>query len=132
MSPTKATIRRTIATAVVFCSAGLATWSSASAFSQLSEDQMRHALSELRHPRSIEVYDYDQDSAVYWLQYGTGIEFELKERLELEQEGWYVIEDVYGSVIRYHGECGGETDEEWYLGNIRYATEKEIKAECLS
>ena len=80
----------------------------------------------------IEVYDYDQNSSVYWLEYGTGIEFELKERLELEQEGWYVIEDVYGSVIRYHGECDGETDEEWYLGNIRYATEEEIKAECLS
>ena len=77
----------------------------------------------------VEVYDYDSDSCLLWLEEGLGIADQLHDCLELEQEGWYVAEGVTGSAWK---DRDGEVDEEWDFGTIRYATEAEIKTEALS
>jgi len=81
---------------------------------------------------SIEVYDWDRDTSVFWMNEGVGIDCQLEQMLDLDQEGWYVAEGITGSTHTYWGPNGRDDTEEWYIeGLIRYATESEIKAEQL-
>lgn len=78
---------------------------------------------------SVEVSDYDVGSSLFWMSEGVGIEYQLEGQLELEQEGYYVAEGVTGHVWR---DRDGETNEEWYIDRVRYATQDEIEAEALA
>lgn len=79
-----------------------------------------------------EVYDYDADSCLFWMYEGVGVNYILENCLDLEQEGWYVAEGITGALIRYTSDLD-DVDEEWYFdGCIRYATDEEIDAKCLS
>lgn len=83
-----------------------------------------------------DVLDYDSDSAVFWINEGTGFEYWL-DNVEFPcAEGVFVIEGITGEYIRGRGWLNGEVyeedDEEFELTNVRVATEEEIKAECLS
>jgi hypothetical protein len=79
---------------------------------------------------SVEVYDYDNDSCLFWMAEGCGIDYVLGDILQLEQEGWCIAAGITGSIWK---DCDGEVDEEWYLeGPIRYATDEEIRTEALT
>lgn len=78
----------------------------------------------------IEVLDYDGNSSIHWLNEGLGADYWLKEILELDEPGFYVVEGVSGCYIR--GEWGfTDDDEEWDLDHIRRADEDEITALAL-
>lgn len=80
----------------------------------------------------IEVFDYDLDSSVFWLQEGMGVDYFLEELyLEIEETGFYVLEDITGSYIRGDG-WTIDDDEEWECGILRRATDEEIETKMLS
>lgn len=81
---------------------------------------------------STEVYDYDPDSCLFLMEQGTGISYRIEQQLDLEQEGWYVAEGVTGSFHTYDGPNGREDSDEFDFGIIRYATEEEIRTECVT
>jgi hypothetical protein len=75
---------------------------------------------------TIEIIDHDADTSLHWLEEGQGIAYWLNGFLELELDGYYVVKDVYGDWW-----WGEDDDEEWLCGNIRRATEEEIRTEAL-
>jgi hypothetical protein len=81
-------------------------------------------------PYEIEMLDYDLDSSVLFLSQGLGVEYFLKHeiRLELELDGVYVMEGVYGECWEsYLGGC----DEVWHFDHIRRASPDEEECEML-
>ena len=83
------------------------------------------------HRAEVEVLDYDHDSCLCWMQEGVGIEYWLRDKMDLELEGTFVIDEVTGHY--YRGTWGyDDDDEEWYCGNVRRATDEEIATGCLS
>lgn len=80
----------------------------------------------------IEIYDWDRDTSLFWMNEGVGISYQLEQMLDLDQEGWYVAQEITGSISTYWGPDGRDDSEEWCIeGLIRYATEDEIKTEQL-
>lgn len=80
----------------------------------------------------IEVIDFDGNSSLHWMNEGIGVDYWLKELdLEFELDGFYVIEDIHGQYFRGNWSWGEDDDEEWYHGNMRRASEEEIKTQAL-
>lgn len=77
----------------------------------------------------LEVLEYT--GSAFWIQEGEGFDYWCNEHLDIELPGFYVIEDVSGHYYRGDWSYGEDDDVDWYLGNVRRATEEEIKAECL-
>lgn len=67
----------------------------------------------------ITVIDWDDNSAVFWLNEGIGIDYFLKHivKVEFDQDGFYLLQNVYGEYYRGDG-WETDDDEEWYYGNI--------------
>jgi hypothetical protein len=78
----------------------------------------------------IEVLDYDSNSSIHWLNEGLGADYWLKEILELDESGFYVVEGVTGCYIRGDG-WTTDDDEEWGLRFIRRADPEEIEGQAL-
>lgn len=81
------------------------------------------------HKFDVEVLDYDRDTAVFWMAEGAGIEYWLERGLDIELEGFYVVE---GATCEWSKSFEGETDEWWDIPLVRRATEEEIRTENLS
>lgn len=70
------------------------------------------------------VYDLDKDSSVFWIGEEEGFDSWLTDNTDLELDGHYVLEGVWGSV---HRDYEGETDIEWDWRLCRRASEEEIE-----
>jgi len=80
----------------------------------------------------VEILSYDSDSSLCWMQEGVGIDYVLENELDLELDGYYVCENITGEYYRGGRSWGEDDDEEWYLGNVRRASEEEIQSENLT
>lgn len=77
----------------------------------------------------VEVIDLDSDKAPFWLKEGGFLDYWIEENVDLELEGYYVIEGVVGRSWRTFE---GDYDEEWTFTSCRRATAEEIATEALS
>lgn len=79
-----------------------------------------------------EVLAYDGDASTVWLQEGVGCDYALAEyfNLNIELEGTYVLEGITGEYHRGDGYTTDD-DEDWYCGNLRRASDREIQDGCL-
>lgn len=82
-----------------------------------------------RYQFEVDVLDYDSDKAPFWMAEGAGVEYWLDQYLDIELEGFYVLESA---TVSWSTDYWGETDEFWEIGIIRRATDEEIATECLS
>ena len=66
----------------------------------------------------------------YWITEGEGQDYWVNQNIELDEEGFYVVEDIVGT---YHRGDGWTTDDaiDWDFGRVRRATPKEIEGECI-
>jgi hypothetical protein len=76
----------------------------------------------------VDFIDYDGDKATFWLHEGSFGDYTVRDIVDIELEGFYVLEGVTGHVSR---SWDGEYDEEWSFEFLRRASESEIKAEAL-
>lgn len=76
----------------------------------------------------VEVLDSDDDKATFWLKEAGFMDYWVRDHVDLELEGFYVLEGVTG-----HGwkDYFGEYDEAWDFVVCRRASESEIKTEAL-
>lgn len=70
------------------------------------------------------VYDFDEDTSVFWINEEEGFDFWLERQTDIEHDGNYVIEGVYGTV---HKDFEGETDVEWNWRLCRRASDEEVE-----
>lgn len=77
-----------------------------------------------------EVLDYDGDSAVFWMSEGVGFQYWLDTHLDLELDGFYVVEGITVTFTRGDGWMTDD-DEEWEFGIVRRASPQEIESETL-
>lgn len=76
----------------------------------------------------IEIIDYDADKAPFWLHEGGFMDYTIRNMINIELEGYYVLEGVIGFAWQdYWGEC----DEEWNFESCRRATGEEIRTQAL-
>lgn len=97
---------------------------------------------ETVYKHTYEVLSYDDDTGVFWVNEGIGFDYffdnyvDFKSILAGADEGVFVVEGIKGEYIRGRGWISGdvceEDDEEWEIGEIRHATEEEIRTETLS
>jgi hypothetical protein len=84
-----------------------------------------------RYPRwETEVLDYDNDTAVFWINEGVGFEYFFDARIDFPGEGVWVINDITVSWTRGDG-WSTDDDEDWDWGEIRPATPEEIATAAL-
>ena len=76
-----------------------------------------------------DVLDQEDNSAVFWIEEGLGIDDWLNLYCDFREPGYYVIE---GITVFYTRSYEGETDEEWEYTGIRPATPREIETGCLN
>lgn len=78
----------------------------------------------------VEILDYDNDKAPFWLNEGGFMDSVIADIVHLELEGFYVLEGVTG---RSWQAWDGEYDEEWEFELCRRASESEseIRTEAL-
>lgn len=76
-----------------------------------------------------EVLDYDDDTAVYWINEGVGFD-DFFDSIDFPGEGVWVVSDI---TVTWRRGDGWSTDdsEEHHYGAIRPATIEEIKAGTL-
>jgi hypothetical protein len=79
-------------------------------------------------PTGIEVLDYDSDKAPFWLHEAGFMDYTILDMVDLELEGYYVLEGVIGHAWQ---DYFGEYDEEWTFEFCRRASEEEIKTGAL-
>jgi hypothetical protein len=78
--------------------------------------------------RRVDIFDYDGDKAPFWLLEGGFMDYSVRDMVNIELEGFYVLEGVTGYVSRsWDGEC----DENWSFEFLRRASESEIRTEAL-
>jgi hypothetical protein len=77
----------------------------------------------------VEIIDYDGDKAPFWLHEGGFMDYTVRDMVDLECDGFYVIEGVIGYFSK---DYFGEYDETWEFALCRRATEEEIKTEALT
>jgi hypothetical protein len=76
----------------------------------------------------IEIIGYDSDKGPFWLHESGFMDQTIGDMVDLELEGFYVLEGVIGhSWQDYYGEY----NEEWLFKFCRRATEEEIRTEAL-
>lgn len=80
---------------------------------------------------SVEVFDYDSGSCLAMMAEGVGLEYALLGHLDLELEGYYVVEGITGQYFRGNWSWGEDDDEEWYFGLVRRASDAEVEAGAL-
>jgi hypothetical protein len=76
----------------------------------------------------VDVLDYDNDKAPFWMQEGAGIDYWIEEYIDIELEGYYVIESA---TVTWSKDYWGEVDEYWEIGIVRRATNAEVESESL-
>lgn len=76
----------------------------------------------------IEIIDYDADKAPFWLSEGGFMDYTIRDIVNIELEGQYVLEGVIGYAWR---DYWGEYDEEWSFEFCRRATDDEIRTQAL-
>lgn len=80
-----------------------------------------------------EVYSHDEDSAVFWIVEGGFPDYWILDWINIElteADGWFVVEGITGSAgVDWFT---GEGWEEFYPGDVRRATDEEIRTETLS
>jgi hypothetical protein len=71
------------------------------------------------------VLDCDPNSSVWWMMEGGGIEYWMRELLDLELEGYYVVSGIHGA---YHKGDGYSTDdsEEWHFKLCQRASHDQV------
>ena len=74
----------------------------------------------------------DGNSSVYWMHEGVGIEYAITDilQLDIELDGVYVLEGIYGQYFRGDG-WTTDDDEEWYFDFMRRASLSEEMIEAL-
>ena len=76
-----------------------------------------------------DVLDYDNDTAVFWINEGVGFPY-FFDSVDFPGEGYWVIQDITVSWTRGDGwEIDDDEDHDW--GEIRPATQEEIGAGAL-
>lgn len=78
----------------------------------------------------IEVLDFDH-SSVWHIEQGVGFRYWIDGHVDLELEGYYVIEGITGQYHRGDWSAGEDDDETWDFKSCRRATEEEIRTEML-
>jgi hypothetical protein len=76
----------------------------------------------------VESIDYDGNKAPFWLHEGGFMDYAVRDMVDIELEGFYVLEGVTGYVSK---DYFGEYDEDWEFELCRRASESEIKSEAL-
>jgi hypothetical protein len=80
------------------------------------------------YDEGVEIIDYDNDKATFWLNESSFMDYTISNMIDLELDGYYVLEGVIGHSWR---DYWGEYDEEWSFEFCRRATEEEIRTEAL-
>lgn len=85
----------------------------------------------LRHYRyDVTPVDYNGHSSIGYIVEGMGFEYWFDSYIDLDLEGWYVIEGIHG--IYHRGEWGyTDDDEEWHFDLCRRASQTEIETNTL-
>jgi hypothetical protein len=78
--------------------------------------------------RRVDIIDYDGDKAPFWLHEGGFMDYGVRDMVNIELEGFYVLEGVTGYVSK---DYFGEYDEDWSFEFLRRASESEIRTEAL-
>lgn len=71
----------------------------------------------------------DLDGSAFWLQEGGFCDSAVQGMVQLELEGYYVLEGITGHAWR---DYFGEYDEEWSFEFCRRADQSEIDGQCLN
>ena len=75
-----------------------------------------------------EIIDYDADKATFWLHDGGFMDCVVRDMINLEMEGHYVLEGVLGYSWK---DYWGEYYEEWEFQYCRRASDEEIADQAL-
>jgi hypothetical protein len=79
-----------------------------------------------------EVFDYDSNSSVFYIQEGIGFDYWLDQHAEFTEPGHYVIEGITGHYSRGDYYEGWDANETWEFTSMRPATAEEISSGALS
>lgn len=85
-------------------------------------------LFELNHAYDDTITVLDNDGSAFWIIEGGFPDDWIKNSVELELDGHYVLEGITGSG---HTDYSGEYDEEWEFKTCRRASEQEIQTGAL-
>ena len=75
-----------------------------------------------------EIEPIDHDGCAFWLHEGGFMDYTIRDMVNLELEGHYVLEGVRGHAWQ---DYFGEWDEDWSFEFCRRATDEEIRTEAL-
>ena len=78
-----------------------------------------------------EVFDYDQDSCVWWINEGEGFDYWLSNEIEFPGLGTFVIEGIIGQYHKGNWSYGEDDNVSWDHTKIRLATRREIRTGTL-
>lgn len=79
----------------------------------------------------VEILDYDSDKSPFWLNENGFMDHTVDDMVDLELDGFYVLEGVHGQYYRGSWSWGEDDTEDWYFDYCRRASEQEIETGLL-